>query len=911
MAKWYQLSAEETIRALESESAYGLSAEETAKRQKKYGYNELQEKAKETLWQKLFKQFKDALVVILIFASLVSMVLGEVADSLVILVIVILNAVLGVFQESKAEKALDALKKMTTPTSKVIREGNTVVVPSRELVPGDIVLLEAGDYVPADMRLLETINLKMEEASLTGESVPVEKSPQVLTGDVSLADRHNMGFMGTTVTYGKGKGIVTGTAMLTEIGKIAEMLQSVKEDATPLQKKLEEFGKKLGLACLLICAAVFVMGIYNVYRAGTLHFADVELMLMTSISLAVAAVPEGLPAIVTVVLALGMQRMVKRNAIVKKLHAVETLGSISVICSDKTGTLTQNQMTVVKIFAAGDVFDIGGDGYKPLGSFTLRGKEITPADIPELDLLLKGSLLCNDALLKKDEDSKAWTIVGDPTEGALVVAAAKAGYTQSTSSQFPRIGEIPFDSNRKMMTTFHDMKGEAWGFVKGAPDILLSRCTRIAINGLEKFMTEEDIRIIQKANTAMAAKALRVLAVAYRKFDVIPDELAAEKMERELVFVGLLGMIDPPRSEAKRAVQVCEGAGIRPIMITGDHPDTAFAIAKDLGIARNSDEVITGRELDAMQTETIREVVQKANVFARVSPEHKMAIIEALRNNKQIVAMTGDGVNDAPALKKADIGVAMGITGTDVTKETAEMIVSDDNFASIVSAVEEGRVIYTNIRKFIYFLLSCNAAEVLIVFISMLLGWPIPLLPIQLLWTNLVTDAFPALALGVEQKEPNVMAMKPRDPDAPLLSKRMLTMIGIQSLAVTAAVLGAFQYGLHVHQGDIDAGRTFAFIVLIVTQIVYSYSARSANYSVFQLGVFSNRYLNWGVGLSFLLLLISVHGPLHSIFKTVEPVLSDWGIMIALSFIPFFVSELAKLIFQVFTKMHTANSIKA
>ncbi|MCX7780482.1 MAG: cation-translocating P-type ATPase [Negativicutes bacterium] len=900
--EWYQLSLKQTAEALGSDPSSGLTAAEAAKRLAANGPNELREKQRETLLQKFINQFKDFLVLILIAASIVSALVGEIADSVVIIAIVILNAALGVFQEAKAEKALEALKRMAAPNSKVIRDGNLLTVPSRELVVGDVVILEAGDYVPADVRILEAINLKVEEASLTGESVPVEKNAAVIEGDVPLGDRHNMGFMSTIVTYGRGKGMVIGTGMQTEIGKIAEMLQSYEEEQTPLQRKLEEFGKYLGTLCLVVCAIVFALGIYNGYRDGTLSMSEIQLLLMTAISLAVAAIPEGLPAVVTIVLALGMQRMVKKNSIVKKLHAVETLGSTTVICSDKTGTLTQNQMTVVKAFAGDAMYDVSGEGYNPQGSFSLGGQPVAVQDRRELDMLLRGAVLCNDAKLRHTPaESKPYSIIGDPTEGALIVAGAKGGYDrEAANGKFPRLQEIPFDSNRKMMTTFHrGDNGKIIAFVKGAPDILLSRCTAIAAAGGVRHLTPNDIETIGKANSTMASEALRVLAVGYREFQEVPASLEAEAIETDLVFIGLLGMIDPPRNEAREAVKICAMAGIRPIMITGDHPDTAFAIARDLGIAQDCSQVITGQTLDSMAKEDLQAAVKSTNVFARVSPEHKVAIVDALKSNHEIAAMTGDGVNDAPALKRADIGVAMGITGTDVTKETADMVLTDDNFASIVAAVEEGRVIFTNIRKFVFFLLSCNVAEILVIFVAMLLGWAVPLLPIQLLWLNLVTDAFPALALGMEKKEPDVMEVKPRDPKEPLLNKNMLIMIGIQSSVIMIAVLGAFKYALLNYNGDLTIARTFAFVTLISSELLRAYSTRSEHFSAFSIGFFSNKYMNMGVAVSFALLLLSLYGPLQPVFKTYTLGLNEWGIIAGFATLPFIAGELGKKLLDV------------
>ncbi|MBP2636490.1 MAG: calcium-transporting ATPase 1 [Firmicutes bacterium] len=892
---WFQMTTEEIVKHFESSEEHGLSAEEAARRLSQYGYNEIKENEQDSLWKKIVNQFKNILVLILLTACVLSIAVGEVADALVIIMIIILNTALGVVQESRAEKALAAIKKMNAPTSKVIRDNQLTVIASRELVPGDVVVLDAGDYIPADLRILDAFNLKTEEASLTGESVSVEKNTGEITDAVPLAERHNMAFMGTVVTTGRGHGIVVATAMGTEIGKIAGMIQAVEQESTPLQIKLEHFGKVLGLLCLAVCAVVFLLGIYSGYHDGNLTLSEIQSMLLISVSLAVAAIPEGLPTVVAIVLAFGMQRMAKKNAIVKKLHSVETLGSVSVICTDKTGTLTQNQMTAVKLFTANGVFSVTGNGYNPTGQFLSDDRLIKPKSEETLDWLLRACLLCNDAQLKL-ADEQTWSIVGDPTEGALLVVAAKGGYhKEEMSTIYPRIQELPFDSDRKMMTTFHKAEEGILAFTKGAPDLLLNRCTRLRTNKGVRLLTDADKQAIRQANQEMASQALRVLAVAYQDFEQLPSMLNPEAIEQDLIFLGLIGMIDPPRSEAKLAVHTCQEAGIRTIMITGDHPDTAAAIAAELGIAAQEQPVITGQMLDSLPPEELQQQVQTTNVFARVSPNHKLAIINALQANGYVTAMTGDGVNDAPALKKADIGVAMGRTGTDVAKATADIVITDDNFATIVSAVEEGRVIYANIQKFVYFLLSCNASEVLAIFFAILLGWPIPLLPIQLLWVNLVTDGFPALALGMEKKEPDVMQRKPRTSSEPLLTRNLLWLTGIQSLVMNITVLGAFQYGLNATNGSLDTGRTFAFITLMATQIVCAYAARSEYYSVFELGFFTNRNLNIGVGLSLFLLIISIYGPLEGIFKTVHPGIQDWLVLSGLAPIPFIAAELYKL----------------
>jgi len=894
-AKWYALCSEETAENLKTSLDKGLSSETAKERLKEFGYNELIGKKGPTVFEMFLDQFKDFLVIILIVASLVSILIGEVIDSLVIILIVILNAVLGVIQEYRASKALDALKKMAAPEAKVIRDSTVQVIPARELVPGDIVLLEAGNYVPADLRIVESVNLKIDESALTGESVPVEKNAEkVLSGEVPLGDRVNCAFMGTVVTYGRGKGIVVSTGMKTEIGMIAKMLESYEEEVTPLQKKLEETGKILGIASLVICGVVFVIGILR-----GISFLE---MFMTSISLAVAAIPEGLPAIVTIVLALGLQRMVKRNSIIKKLHAVETLGSTTVICSDKTGTLTQNQMTATKIYTDGQFFSITGEGYRPTGDFYLDDKKVDPKANTALEQLLKIGALCNDAKLEKvnqGEDSSNWRILGDPTEGALVVAAAKAGlFTSELEKDQPRLKEIPFDSDRKLMTTIHPWDGKYVAYVKGAPDVLISRSKYIFKANQVQPLTQDDIEEISKANKAMASHALRVLALAYRPLDELPEEPTSEEIENELIFVGLIGMIDPPRPEAIEAIKTCKRAGIRPVMITGDHKDTAVAIAKQLNLMENEDDVLTGAELDAMSDEELLKESRRVSVYARVSPIHKLRIVDAIKSNGHIAAMTGDGVNDAPALKKADIGVAMGITGTDVAKETADMILVDDNFASIVAAVEEGRVIYSNIRKFIFFLLSCNIAEILIIFVSMLAGLPVPLKPIQLLWINVLTDAFPALALGMENKEPDIMQKPPRKPDEPIIDRRMCWQIAIQSFFMTVAVIGVFVYALKT-TADVEKARTFAFTTLILSELLRAYTSRSETHSVFEIGFFSNRFMVLGTSLSLILLLAVIYVPvLRTIFDTTYLSFLDMDIILLFSLLPFTSAEIGKVLLR-------------
>ncbi|AEE91571.1 Calcium-transporting ATPase [Tepidanaerobacter acetatoxydans Re1] len=888
---WYSLEKEDISGKLNTDLKNGLPSDLVEKRLESIGYNELVGKKGVTIWQMLLEQFKDFLVLILIGASFVSAIIGEVTDAVVIILIVILNAVLGVMQEFRANKALEALKEMAAPEAKVIRDGKIIEIPSRELVPGDLVLLEAGNYVPADIRLVESVNLKIEEASLTGESVPAEKNAEVvLGGEVPLGDRSNSAFMGTVVTYGRGKGIVVATGMNTEIGLIAEMLESYEEGETPLQKKLDELGKILGIASLAICGIVFLLGIFR--------GIPILEMFMTSVSLAVAAIPEGLPAIVTIVLALGMQRMVQKHAIIKKLHAVETLGSTTVICSDKTGTLTQNEMTARKVFVSNKVYSISGEGYKPHGDFSIGDSKCEPLADTDLKMLLTIGLLCNDAKLEESSygDEKTWRIIGDPTEGCLVVAATKAGLdTDELCNRMPRLQEIPFDSERKRMTTFHSYEQKYVAFTKGAPDIMLNLSSKILKNGKIFDINDEDRKQILEVNHNMASQALRVLAFAFKPINDIPKKPDPVEIEKDMVFVGLIGMIDPARPEAKDAIRICKEAGIRPVMITGDYKDTAEAIARELGMIDENSKALTGTELDMMDEQQLAAAAKEVSVYARVSPIHKLRIVDAIKQNGHIVAMTGDGVNDAPALKKADIGIAMGITGTDVAKEAADMILTDDNFASIVSAVEEGRVIYSNIRKFIFFLLSCNIAEILIIFVAMLFGLPVPLKPIQLLWLNLLTDAFPALALGMEAKEPNIMKRPPRNPDEPILDRQMNWQIAIQSTFMTIAVLGVFVFSLN-NTSNLEIARTYAFATLIFSELLRAYTSRSETLSVFKIGFFSNKFMVGGTLVSFLLLLVVLYVPaLRYIFDTVKLSIYDWDIIVLFGIMPFLAAEIGKM----------------
>ena len=891
--EWYKQSREDLLNTLDTDINKGLVSSEVDLRLGKYGSNELIEAKTKGFLSKIIAQFSDFLVIILIAAAVISFFVGESKDAIVIMSIVIVNAFLGIYQEGKAEKSLDALKKMSSPNAKVIRNGKLEEIPASQLVPGDIVSLDAGDIIPADLRLVESSNLKVEEASLTGESLPVEKNANIsFDKDVSLGDRVNMAYMSTIVTYGRGKGLVVGTGHETEIGHIATMIQSFDDEQTPLQKQLNQLGKVLGIAVILICILVFGIGL--------LQKRPILDMFMISISLAVAAIPEGLPAIVTIVLAIGMNKMVKKNAIVKRLLAVETLGSTTYICSDKTGTLTQNEMTVVKIFTDGKIFDVTGGGYNPIGEFKLGETSVNSEDIGDLETLISIAGLANDADLEKTDDG--YRVIGDPTEGSLITLAGKGNIDKAKiNKEFPRIEELPFDSERKMMTTFHEnyLPGKIISFTKGAPDVIIDRCSRISTNGqLMDFNPSIKDKIL-KVNSDFSKTALRVLAFAYKEYDKLPENISSDLNEIDMTFVGLVGMIDPARPEAKEAIKQCKQAGIHTVMITGDYKETAFAIAKELGMADSMDEAMMGEELNNISDEELKEVVTRIKVYARVSPEHKVRIISALKANGEVTSMTGDGVNDALALKRADIGVAMGITGTDVAKNTADLILTDDNFTSIVSAVEEGRIIYSNIKKFVFFLLSCNIGEILLVLMSILLNLPVPLKAIQLLWLNLVTDSFPALALGTEKGEPDIMNIPPRKPDEAILDKVMLKKIGFQSIAIAVASLLAFKWGLNQYPDDISKARTITFVTLITAELLRAYSSRSQKHTLFKIGFFTNKNLVISTLFSFGLMLAVVYIPLlQPIFDTFALGVVDWKVILPFAFIPLVVGEVDKMIFK-------------
>ncbi|ELU5588141.1 calcium-transporting P-type ATPase, PMR1-type [Clostridium perfringens] len=864
---WYKKSKNEILKELDVDEKNGLSSNEALRRLEKYGKNKLETKKKKTLFKQFLSQLKDVMIYILIIAAIISAFLGEISDALIILLVIIINAVIGVIQESKAEKALDALKELSTPKALVKRDGSLKEILSEDIVPGDIVIIDAGRYIPGDLRLIDTANLKIEESAFTGESVPSEKDASFLPDkEIPIGDQNNMAFMSTLATYGRGVGVVVGTGMNTEIGKIAKMIEQEENDETPLQKKLSELGKILGFLAVGICILIFIISFFQ--------GRDLLEMFLTSISLAVAAIPEGLPAIVAIVLALGVQRMVKKNAIIRKLPAVETLGSVSIICSDKTGTLTQNKMTVTTVYT--------NDSYIKESEFNLNDNESK--------LLVDCMVLCNDATYSEKNQT------GDPTEIALLESPFKLNILkEKLEKDFKRIDEIPFDSDRKLMTTVNlvDEK-KARVFTKGALDSILSICNKISVNGkLLDFTKEYKAKVLENSNI-MSDKALRVLAFAYK--DISKENIVLDSLEKDLVFIGMVGMIDPPRLEVKDSIKLCKSAGITPVMITGDHKNTAFAIANELGIAEDISQAITGHEIDKFKEEEFNEKIINYRVFARVSPEHKVKIVKAFKSHGNIVSMTGDGVNDAPSLKAADIGVAMGITGTDVSKGASDMILTDDNFSTIVSAVEEGRKIYLNIKKSIVFLLSCNLGEILTLFTAILLNWNSPLQPIHILWVNLITDSFPALALGVDKTKEDVMNNPPRNPKESIFVKSDKIQLIINGVLIGGITLFAFKLGERLYPDSLIHAQTMAFVVLSVSQLFLSLSLRSNTKSAFSLGLFSNKYLVYSILLGiFLQVIIISISFIANIFKVTPLLLYDWIVVILVSLIPFVINEILKL----------------
>ncbi len=883
--KFFTMSVDETLKSLNS-SKKGLSDEEVQKRIEEYGHNKLEEKKKQSLLSKFIDQFKDLMIIVLLVAAAISVFIAkEWVDAIIILFVVVVNAILGVIQENKAEKSLEALKNMSAPFSKVMRNGQVCHIKTEEIVPGDVVILEAGDFVPADMRLIEFASLKIEEAALTGESVPVEKEDVVISkDDASLGDRVNMAYSGSSVAYGRGAGVVTGTGMNTEVGKIAAYLSDTDNSMTPLQVKLAELSKILTVAVGIICVLVFLFSYIANPNIGVDGIMD---LFMKAISLAVAAIPEGLPAVITIVLAMGVQRMANRNAIIRKLSAVETLGSTEVICSDKTGTLTLNKMTVKELYYSGNLST--ADSIK---DFSKDGEKMA--------LILT---LCNDSK-ENTKGGKETEFVGDPTETALVEYTKPRGYAKNEcEARYVRVGEIPFDSERKLMTTVNTVENKIYSLTKGAPDLLIERCSKILVNGETRDITSDDIKNIEEANSAMAHKALRVLAASYKELTKVPEKATSKELEEEMIFVGLVGMIDPPRPEVKDAVKLCKRAGIKPIMITGDHKDTAVAIAKEIGIISDDSMAITGQELDKLKDEDFTEIVKKYCVYARVSPEHKVKIVKAWKALDKTVAMTGDGVNDAPALKNADIGVGMGITGTDVSKSVSNMVLTDDNFATIVNAVEEGRKIYSNIKKAVQFLLSSNLAEVVAIFSATIFGlitkqdWNI-LAAVQILWINLVTDAFPALALGVEKAESDVMNKKPRRAKASFFDEGMGINVIFQGIVIGGLTLLAYYIGEFVYH-EHTLGMTMAFATLSFTELFHSFNVRSMDKSLLTIGVFSNKTLSLAILGSAALQLIVLTIPfLAEIFKVEIMGSAQWLWVVGLSFAIIPIVEIQKFIYR-------------
>lgn len=874
---WFNKTTEDVLNLLNSNLDNGLSSDQVLEHKSKYGLNKFTTKKPKTKLQMFFSQLNDMMIYILLVAAVLSAVVGETSDSIIILIVILINAIVGMIQEAKAEKALDALKELSTPKALVKRDGVIVEIPSEDVVPGDIVIIDAGRYIPCDIRLIESANLKIEESALTGESVPVDKDANITieNEEIALGDQKNMVFMSTLATYGRGIGIAVATGMDTEIGKIAKMLDTDESEQTPLQKKLEQLGKYLGFAAIAISIIMFVVGI--------LQNRDILDMFITSISLAVAAIPEGLPAIVTIVLAIGVQKMIKQNAIIRKLPAVETLGSVNVICSDKTGTLTQNKMTVTKFYCNNNLNDI----------------ENLNMNDPVEKLLIENLVLCNDAT--SSEDSKT----GDPTEIALLDIGNKYNLTKlDANKNHPRVGEIPFDSDRKLMSTINKFSNESFVLTKGAIDNLLNLCTKIYLNNEIKDLTTELKDSILKASYKMSDDALRVLGAAYKTVED-SSNLKENDVEKDLIFIGLVGMIDPPRLEVKDSIEICKNSGIKTIMITGDHKNTAFAIAKDLNIATDSSQVISGAELDKISDEELANSIDNLRVFARVSPEHKVKIVKAIKSKDNIVSMTGDGVNDAPSLKAADIGVAMGITGTDVAKGAADMVLTDDNFSTIVSAIKEGRNIFNNIKKSVIFLISCNAGEIVSLFLAILLGWAAPLSATHILWVNLITDTFPALALGVDPGDKDVMNKHPRNAKDSLFKGSIFTLI-FNGFLIGLLTLIAFVYGAKVYGGSDIAlsnipdkilihAQTLAFTVLSSTQLAHSLNMRNESKSIFSIGVFSNKYLISSIILGLLLqFLVITIPPIATLFGVYKLTLNDWIFVLLISLVPIIINEILK-----------------
>ena len=884
---WHHLTVKQALKTLGS-TKEGISEHEARIRLSKQGPNELRREKGKPVLALLVEQFNSILIWILIFAAVVSAALGEWLDAGAIIVIVIINAILGFVQEYKAEKALEALKKLSAPKARVLRADKETVIDARNLVLGDIIVVEAGDRIPADARIINAVELRVDESALTGESTPVQKNSDVIKKeDVFIGERHNMLYSGTVCTYGHALAVVCATGMSTQMGHIARLMQETEREQTPLQKRLDVLGKQLGVIFLVLVAIIFAVGLARAQ--------DPREMFLISVSLAVAAIPEGLPAIVTIGLALGVERMVRKKAVVRKLPAVETLGSTAVICSDKTGTLTKNEMTVRRMCCCSMSYKISGEGYSPKGAFYKGEKKIKPKTSKPLSLALEIGALCNNAAL--EEEKGEWRIRGDPTEAALVVAAAKAGEWQSKlSKEKPRVAEHPFDSERKMMSTLNKTKGGLVVYAKGAPEVILKRCSHAYENGKRVKLTKERKEKIMATAEVMAEEALRLIACAYKPVKKRNDFKNRSRAESNLTFVSLFGMMDPPRPEAREAVEVCKQAGMDVVMITGDHKATALAVAKELGIMKKGYLAVTGRELSKLSEGQLVRIVEKIRVYARVSPEDKQRIIHALREHDKITAMTGDGVNDAPALKLADIGVAMGITGTDVAKGASDMVLMDDNFATIVSAIEEGRLIYDNIKKTVGYLLSCNVGELLTMLIATMAGLPMPLFPLQILWMNLITDGFPAIALGVDPPTPGIMRKPPRNPHEQIITRESILKIASVGTLMALGTLTIFIFYLSGVNASVEKAVTVAFTTIIFYQLFIVFSARSDECTVLRLSPFSNPSLIYTVIISVLLQLVIIYWePLQPIFHTVPLNWVDWVLIVGVSSSILFFTEVAKL----------------
>lgn len=889
-SNYHELETREVISSFESSRA-GLTSTEAQNRLEKFGPNELTKKKGVSAWMLFLEQFKSLLIIILLFAIVLSAAIGEPIDAIIIGVIVVFACGLGFIQEYRAERAMEALKKMAAPTASVLRDGNEQVVPARELVPGDVIVIRTGDRMPADARLIEAINLKTNEASLTGESVPIEKITTPLQGDINIGDKRNMVFMGTAAVYGRGTAIITATGMATEFGQIAGMLQDVKTERTPLQINLDRMGKRIAIVGLSLCFILAVMGVFRGH--------EILEMFVWGIALAVAAVPEALPAVVVISLALGVRRMVKRHALIRRLPAVETLGCTTVICSDKTGTMTQDQMTIKRIFSGGQFLEVGGTGYNPAGDFSRDGKNFEVKSNAGLVNLLRIGCLCNDSRLVQADN--AWSIKGDPTEGAFIVAAVKAGIVQEEENiQYPRVREIPFSSETKMMVTVHRSPAGEVAYVKGAPEVVLEHCRFVHREGELQRLTDKEQEDILEIGRNMAGEGLRILGLAYKPIDGPGDG----GLDREYIFSGLVGMIDPPRPEVKAAIASCDEAGIKTVMITGDHKLTAVAVARELGLLKQG-KVLSGADLDDLTDEQFEKIADQVDVYARVSPAHKLRVVTALGKKGHVVAVTGDGVNDAPALKKADIGIAMGITGTDVSKEAAGMVLTNDNFASIVAAVEEGRGIYDNIKKYLMYLLSSNIGEILLMAGAILLGpviglpyGALPLIAIQILWVNLATDGLPAIALAIDPPAPDIMKQKPRAKGEGIFTKPVLMLMLVGGLWSCLVNLGIFKWALDSGRGMIEA-QGLCFLTLIIIQFFKAYNFRSDKHSIFSIGIFKNKWLNLAIFWEAALLVVIVYTPfLQEAFHTFSLGALDWVIVILAAGTVFPVLELAKLVIR-------------